>query len=43
MPVLFGEQHVIAGIRVERRIEVNEVYAFAGDLTTEYGEVVAEE
>ena len=42
-PVAFGEQHVVVGVRVERRIEVDEIDRPVGDVPSENVQVVAVE
>ena len=42
-PVAFGEQHVVVGVRVERRIEVDEIDRLVGDVPPENVQVVAVE
>ena len=37
----FPEQHIVGGVRVEGRVQVNQVNAGVGDLFPQYGEVVA--
>ena len=40
---LVAEEHVVAGVGVEGRVEVDQVHAGVGDLLAEHGEVVAVE
>ena len=43
LPAFFLEQHVIVGVRVERRVEVHEIYGLVRDVLPHDREVVAEE
>ena len=40
---LVAEEHIVAGVGVERRIQVDQVHAGVGDLLAEHGEIVAVE
>jgi hypothetical protein len=40
---LFLEEHMVVGVRVERRVEVNEVHGLVSDLFSENPQIVAEE
>ena len=35
------KQDVVAGLGIERRVEIDQVYALAGDMLTKHMEVVA--
>jgi hypothetical protein len=37
---MFGKEDVITGVRIERRIEVNEIDGFVGDVPPEHVEIV---
>src|SRR5436309_2497065 len=38
--VLLCEKHVVRGVRVERRVQINEVYGLVGNVPAEHVEVV---
>ena len=40
---LVAEEHIVAGVGVERRIQVDQVHAGVGNLLAEHGEIVAVE
>ena len=39
--VLLGEQHIIGLVRVERRVEVDQVYRFVGDVPPKDVQIIA--
>jgi hypothetical protein len=41
MPVRRPEENIVTGVRVERRIEIDEIDALIGDVLAQNGEVVA--